>query len=100
MLEADLESTTLLGGVFNLERFRELDTPLVLKFGHAEKGSTHDGYDEGCKDAERSLPDVLGAGPLVFAQAIEGSDQASTDDDADDQTQDSAKPYLHPNQPR
>ena len=77
------------------ERLGELDTPLILKFGHAKKGSPHDGDDERCKDAERSLPDVLSAGPLVLAQAIEGSDQSGTDDDANDQTQDGAKPYLN-----
>lgn len=60
-LEADSESATSLGAVLDFERFGELDTPLVLEFGHAEKGSTHDGDDEGCEDAERSLPDVLGA---------------------------------------
>ena len=98
-LEAGSESATLLGAVFDFERFGELDTPLVLKFGHAEKGGTHDGDDEGCEDAERSLPNVLGACPLVFAQGVEGSDQAGTDDDAKDQTQDSAKPYLGSDQP-
>ncbi len=60
-LEADSESTPLLGTVLGFERFGKLDAPLVLKFGHAKKGSTHDGDDDGCEDAERSLPDVLGA---------------------------------------
>ena len=60
-LEAGSEATTLLGTVLDLERFGELDPPLVLKFGHAEEGSTHDGDDEGCEDAEGSLPDVFGA---------------------------------------
>lgn len=60
-LKAGSESTALLGRVFDFERFCELDTPLVLKFRHAEKGSTHDGDDEGCEDAERSLPNVFGA---------------------------------------
>ena len=93
-LEAGSERATLFGAVFDFESFGELDTPLVLKFGHAEKGRTHDGDDEGGKEAESSLPDVFSAGPLVFAQAVKGSDQASADDDADDQTRNSAKPYL------
>lgn len=84
----------MLGAVFDFERFGELDTPLVLKLGYAEKGCTHDGDDKRSKDAERPLPDVFSAGPLVFSQAVEGSDQASTDDNANDQTQGSAKPNL------
>lgn len=60
-LEAGSEIAALLGLVFGFERFGKLDTPLVLKFGHAEKGGTHDGDDEGCEDAERSFPDVFGA---------------------------------------
>lgn len=60
-LEAGSESATWLGAVFDFERFGKLDAPFVLKFGHAEKCGTHDGDDEGCEDAERSLPDVLGA---------------------------------------
>lgn len=60
-LETGSESTTLLGAVLALEGFGELDTPLVLKFGHAKKGGPHDGDDEGCEDAEGSRPDVLGA---------------------------------------
>lgn len=33
---------------------------------------------------------------MVLAEAVEGSNQASTDDDADEQAQDSAPPDLDP----
>ena len=77
--------STIFGAIFGLESFCELDAPLVLELRHPKEGCTHDGNDYGCEDTEGSLPDVFCAGPAVFTQTVEGSYQATTNDDADDQ---------------
>ncbi|KAL8830201.1 MAG: hypothetical protein Q9191_001562 [Dirinaria sp. TL-2023a] len=45
----------------------ELDTPLILKLGDPEQGSSHDGDDNRGKQPEAPLPDIFGVGPVVMA---------------------------------
>ncbi len=75
--------------MLGLKSFCELDAPFVLELRHAKEGCTHYGDDYGRENAEGSFPDVFCAGPAVFTQTIEGSDQTPADDDAEDQAKSS-----------
>ena len=65
-LEAALDVFTF-GAVFSLNGSGELDTPLGLKLGDTEQGSSHDADDDGGKDPEDTLPDIFGPSPAVVA---------------------------------
>lgn len=83
-----------LEGVVLFEGSNELGAPFGLKLGNAEQSGAHDGDDERSDDAERPLPVRLSSCPVVDVQAVEGSDHASTDDEAYQEAGESAVPYL------
>jgi len=86
------------GATFGFEGLCELDAPFILKLGNAKQSRAHDGDDNGGCKSEGSLPDVFSHGPTVFADGVEGADEASTDTDADEQASNSTQPYLWLNQ--
>ena len=65
-----------------------------MHLGDAQKGSTEDADDQRCEHGERSFPVILRVGPFVLAEAIEGSNQTSTDDQAEEQAEGCAIPDL------
>ena len=82
------------GAIFGLELSGELDAPFVLELGDAEKSSAHDTDDQGCYKTKGAFPNVFGACPFVLPEAVESSDQASTDDETDGKAHSSSHPDL------
>ena len=72
----------MLGTILGLERLCQLDAPFVLQFGYSKKSSSHNGDHDRRKETKGTLPDILGACPMVFTERIKGANQASSDDDA------------------
>lgn len=83
-----------LDGVLLLERLGDLDAPLLLQLRDAQQRGAQDRDDDGGEEPEGALPVVLGRGPGVAAEAVEGADQAAADDEADDEADDGAEPDL------
>ena len=77
-----------------LERLCDLNSPFVLKLGHAQQADAHYGDDDGGDEAKDALPDVLSGTENVLSEAIEGANERSTDGQADEQTETYSKPDL------
>ena len=82
------------GGVLGFELSGELDAPFILELGDAEKSGAHDTDDQGCNQTKGAFPDVFGACPFVFAETVESSNQASTDDETDSKAHGGSHPDL------
>lgn len=76
------------------QRLCDLDPPLLLGLVDAQQGQTHDGDDHGCDQVEDTLPEILGAGPDVAAEAIEDADEGTADTQTDEDAQKRAEPHL------
>lgn len=93
-LEAAAKGT--FDGILGFESLRELDAPFVLEFGDAEQGGTHKSDDDGGDEAKGALPDVFCAGEVVFAEGIEGADDAASNDETYSEAAGNAPPDLGP----
>lgn len=82
------------GDVFGFESLRKLHPPLFFELRDTEQCSAHQGDDDGRDQAKDSFPDVLGPGPVVFPQAIEGSNQTGSNGNADEQSDKGTAPDL------
>ena len=78
----------------SLESFGELESPFLLHLGDSKQSSSHQRDDHRCDDSEDTLIDVLGATPLILAEAVEGTDQCTADDEADQETDENTVPDL------
>ena len=77
-------ATLAFHGFCGFECLRQLHPPLVLELGNPEQSSAHQGDDDCCNESEDAFPDVLSAGPAIFAESIEGANYTCTYNDADD----------------
>ena len=84
----------MLGTILGLECLGQLDAPFILQFGDSKESSSHDGDYDGCEEAKGTLPDVLGACPMVFTERIKSTNETGSNDDAYQQAKRSAKPDL------
>ena len=84
----------LLGDGLLLERLGELDAPLLLHLGDAQQGGAEGRDDDRRDETEGAFPVVLGVGPGVAAQAVEGADDAAADDEAEEEAGGGADPDL------
>ena len=82
-------------GVFLLEHFGDLDTPLILELAHTEQSGAHECDDDAGEDAEDTLPDVLSSLEGVATCCVESSDDSSANDQADEYTSADTVPDLH-----
>lgn len=95
-----LQTRTIAGGVVDrtvrlaLQSFSQLDTPLGLHLGYTQQSGTHDCDDETGYDAKDTFPDLLYCGPIVNVQAVECSNQSTTDNKANGEADERAPPYL------
>lgn len=87
-------STPLDLPIILLQRQRNLHAPFILQLRHAEQRRAHHRDDNCSEQAEDTLPDVFGAGEVVFAKAVEGADQAAADDEANREPESDADPDL------
>lgn len=71
-----------------------LQAPFVLQLGHAQQSGTHDCDDDGCDQTKGTFPDVRCGGEVVDAVAVEGTDDATTNDEADCETGTDTPPNL------
>jgi hypothetical protein len=72
----------------------DLDAPLLLGLVDPQQREAHDGDDEGRDEVEDALPEILGLGPDVLAQAVEDADEGAADDQTDGDAPEGAEPDL------
>jgi len=77
-----------------LKRQRNLHTPFVLQLRHAKQCRANHRDNDSREEAENTFPNVFGAGEVVFAEAVEGSDQTAADDQADCEPESDSGPDL------
>jgi hypothetical protein len=80
-------------GVF-LQGLRQLDAPFLLHLRDTKESSSENTNHKGGKDGKGSLPVILCLGPSILADAIEGANEAGSNDHTDEQSQSSAIPDL------
>lgn len=77
-----------------LEGLGQLYAPLLLHLADAEEGYAYEADDNGGYEREGALIVVLVGVPGVAAYRVEGADDASRDDEADEKAQGDSQPYL------
>lgn len=78
----------------SIESLGQLRTPLVLELRHTEEHGAHGGDDEGGAEGEDALPDALGGGELLRAEAVDSADDGNGDENARQQASGGAEPDL------
>lgn len=77
-----------------LQHFGDLHTPFVLELANAEQGSSHQSNDDTCEDCEGAFPNVFRSFKGIASSSVKSTNDAGTDDQADQNTSSDAVPNL------
>lgn len=95
LLEEALDDAVPVAGVdLGLDGGGQLDAPLLLHLTDTEEGDADDGNDARGDQAEGAFVVVLGRIPLVGTDRVEGADEGTTDDQAEQKTKACTQPDL------
>ena len=95
LLEETLDDAVPVAGVdLGLHGSGQLDAPLLLHLTDTEERDADDGDDARGDQAEGAFVVVLGSIPLVGTDRVEGTDESTTNDHAEQKTKTSTQPDL------